>query len=668
MQTLSFDVTGCVAYSYARFSDPIQGQGHSLKRQEDYAPEFCKENGLTLNSTLSFRDTGKSAFHGAHIKEGGGLARFIGCIEAGLVQPGDVLIIENLDRVSRLPLEAAEDLLKRVLGSGVRIHTRSPWAIYDRDTLNDPMQRMQMIFEFTRSHRESRYKQERLSRRWIANRENIRTGDYHLAKLPGWLKPIKSDKKVLRYEPIPEYVATVRRIFKMCNDGYGLTVICRTLNTEKVPTFGRGESWGRSSVAKVLSNRAVLGEYQPHTSVKFEGRQFESTKRVPTGEPVPNHYPRIINDDVFELAALALKKRKQHQSGAGAERVVNLFSGLLRDARTGGSMHVVDKGFGHQIVATAGVGGAVEAYYVPYAIIEQAFVTYADEMPLSMVLPREAKKLDSQIASLRKEAESLQLQVEKIKQKTRTNTSDALLELLVERDVELKQKNQEIETLERQRGSSATVAATASKDLFKEIAKASGAQLIALRTKLRNELRYWIKVITILPIKLGQVKAALVDVELQNGRHLVFRTSAELVNYPPELDDVDILQYGKWPKALKGYQWDTEQPWDAKLKKLDEAGLPLDAIAREMGVATSVVSRRLIELGRRRRPRKSNDSSQLMTWHAPGCGWTKVKNGKRYFVGMGTLKKLYPRLVKSEDKDGSMKAANKWWLENGPQE
>lgn len=242
MKTIGeYDLRGAVAYSYARFSDPSQGAGHSLERQKEYAPEFCREFGCKLDPTLSFQDEGKSAFHGVHMKEGGGMRRFLQCIRAGRVKPGDILIVENLDRMSRLPLEHAEDLLKEILQAGVRIHTRSPWSIYDRATLNDPMQRMAMIFEFTRSHRESKYKQERLSRRWQSNREQIKQGNYKLALLPKWLRPVRDKGKVVAYEVDTDRAAVVRSIFKMAIDGKGTHLIAKTLTEKGVPCFGRGQ-------------------------------------------------------------------------------------------------------------------------------------------------------------------------------------------------------------------------------------------------------------------------------------------------------------------------------------------------------------------------------------------------------------------------------------------
>ena len=659
------DLRGTVAYSYARFSDPSQGAGHSLERQQEYAPEFCREHGCKLDTTLTFSDEGKSAFHGRHVAEGGGLLRFVQCIEAGRVKAGDILIVENLDRMSRLPLEGAEDLLKSILSRGVRIHTRSPWAIYDRATMNDPMQRMQMIFEFTRSHRESKYKQERLTRRWIRNREQIAKGEYHMAMVPGWLRVVRQKGKVVGYEPIPEHAETVVKIFDWCCDGVSVNRIVKRLNAEGIKPMGRASYWVRSSVAKLVHNRAVIGEYQPHSSVKTDGREIISTKRVSIGEPVKDHFPRLVSDDVFHRAQLATEKRKLIQSGAGANKVTNLFSGMIFDARDGSKMQVSDKGFGAQLVSGAARSGVIESAYVPYSMVEQSMVVFAGDMPLDMVMPSDGAELDRRIKSMRKEVESLELQVAKIKAKTRENTSDALLELLVERDVEWKAKWQELESLERQRSSSASVAVTTTKKLLALIKNASPDQLLEIRAKIRNEIRYWMKRMTILPLKLGGHKSAMVDVELANGTHYEFRCSTELVEWPKELDGRSVLDFAKWPKSIRKTEWEAISDRDSKIIEMSDEGKSIKEIAETVGEAISVVSRRLIANGRRRATKRTLGDDRQMTWNSQANGWQRRLAGKRYYVGCGTLKQLYPRLVKSMDEAGTLKAANRWWTENG---
>jgi DNA invertase Pin-like site-specific DNA recombinase len=664
-----YNLAGSVAFSYARFSDPSQASGHSLERQQSYAPQFCEEYGCTLDASLSFSDSGRSAFHGRHISEGAGLSRFVECIQAGRVQPNDILIVENLDRMSRLPLEKAEDLLKSILSKGVRIHTRSPWAIYDRGTLNDPMQRMQMIFEFTRSHQESKYKQERLSRRWVKNREDIRSGEYFLANCPAWLKTKRSKQgDSVGYEIDESRVAIVRQIFQLCVDGIGMTSIVKKLNQDGVPTFGSSKNWARSTVSKILHNRAVLGEYQPFTSVSLDGRDIRSTARVSTGDPVKDHFPRIISDDVFESAALALHKRKTVQAGAGTSKVVNLFAGLLVDVRDGSSMQVIDKGYGPQLVSTSGQDGTGDAAYVPYAIVERAFVAFADQMPLDMIAPKDTQGIDRDIKEARKAIESIELQVEKIRQKLKITTSDVLLDLLVDRDADLKEKRNLLATLERQKGTSATLAAKTSKDLLKKINSLKGDELLAIRSRIRNEFRYWIRQVNILPLKFGTVKAAIVCVELTNGERIDFRASAEPIRWPTELDDLDILNYAKWSPKLKKKVWDAMSERDEKVLELSDEGDSFNEISKKTGLRPSVISKLLIKYGRRRKQRTTLGKDRAMTWNSAANGWQRIYKGNRYYVGVGTLTELYPRLVKSSDEVGTLKAANRWWTEHGPKE
>src|SRR5262245_10427860 len=86
------------AYSYVRFSSPEQAKGNSLARQIEASEAFAKQQGWKLDSSLSLRDLGRSAFTpGKQIA----LKGFLAAIESAQVAPGSVLIVENLDRLSR---------------------------------------------------------------------------------------------------------------------------------------------------------------------------------------------------------------------------------------------------------------------------------------------------------------------------------------------------------------------------------------------------------------------------------------------------------------------------------------------------------------------------------------------------------------------------------------
>jgi hypothetical protein len=127
----------------------------------------------------------------------------------------------------------------------------------------------------------------------------------------------------------------VRRVFTLAREGYGVGRIAQKLNAEKVPVLGRTEFRGRALlwsvnvVYSVLTNRATIGEYQPHTG---RGRD-----RKPVGEPVPDYYPAVVTADEYNAVRGILSGRATNGRGRRGKHV-NLFAGLLKDARTGGSL------------------------------------------------------------------------------------------------------------------------------------------------------------------------------------------------------------------------------------------------------------------------------------------------------------------------------------------
>jgi len=89
------------AYSYVRFSTAEQAAGDSRRRQTDLAADYVKRHGLTLDIELNMRDLGVSAFKGKNLEETAALGAFRRGIEDGMVEPGSVLLVESLDRISR---------------------------------------------------------------------------------------------------------------------------------------------------------------------------------------------------------------------------------------------------------------------------------------------------------------------------------------------------------------------------------------------------------------------------------------------------------------------------------------------------------------------------------------------------------------------------------------
>jgi DNA invertase Pin-like site-specific DNA recombinase len=109
-------------YSYRRFSSPIQSKGDSEARQQETSYEaakrIAKERNMPFDEEL-FQGTDKlSAYTGAHIDKGA-LGKFLAAIELGEVKSGSILVVDGIDRLSRLPvLDGIEVVIGKIINRG----------------------------------------------------------------------------------------------------------------------------------------------------------------------------------------------------------------------------------------------------------------------------------------------------------------------------------------------------------------------------------------------------------------------------------------------------------------------------------------------------------------------------------------------------------------------
>lgn len=323
-----------VAYSYIRMSRPEQLRGDSLRRQLEAARKWAAERGVELDEGL--RDIGVSAYKGKNRTEGA-LAGFLALVEAGKIARGSFLVMESLDRLTR---EAVIDALPRFLdliNAGVTVVTLTDRQEYSRERISkDWTPLMMSLAVMARAHEESDTKATRLREVWAKKRREAGT-TVMTARLPGWLR--KVDGKV---EEIPERAELVRRIFRETIEGDGRRTIVRRLNDAQppVPVFGAGKKaskgWQPSYVAKLLSSRAVFGEFQAYSRDKGGVRRA-------VGDPVPGYYPVTVSEKDFHRANTASKSRLA-APGPRGEAVTNIFLGLAKCASCGASMVVQNRG------------------------------------------------------------------------------------------------------------------------------------------------------------------------------------------------------------------------------------------------------------------------------------------------------------------------------------
>jgi DNA invertase Pin-like site-specific DNA recombinase len=345
-----------LVYSYIRFSTPEQAMGRSETRQLEAARDWARGKGLELDESLRLTDRGISSFRGTHRKKGDP-GRFLKKVESGEVPAGSILIVENVDRLSREGvLSTLKGVIFALVERGVTLHFLSSGVSFDKEAQND-WRCNYLISELQRAYAESKRKSDLSRDNWKDKRENVRQGRGKLtSQCVEWLRPVclqDGRRKIIeRYEPIPEAAEALCMIFDLRLKGIGWGRIEQKLNAEAnwTPPIKKGggrrkkdgspaarqqtTGWRISYLKKIIRNRAVIGECQHRVTV--------DGKRVPAGDPIPDYYPVIVDPAVFHAVQAKLKANQGH--GGRVAKVNNLLAHLAKCGYCRGPMAFVDRG------------------------------------------------------------------------------------------------------------------------------------------------------------------------------------------------------------------------------------------------------------------------------------------------------------------------------------
>ena len=496
-----------VAYSYIRFSTPQQNQGDSLRRQTELRNAWLARNGIELDTSLTLEDKGVSGYRGKHRDnpDRHALAAFVAIVEKGKIASGSYLIVENLDRLSREAAVPALSLLLNLIQSGVRVVQLLPAeTIYDEKT--NPMSLMMAIMELSRGHSEIAMKSERGGRAWEEKRRRAaEKGEVLTARGPAWLKLVDGIWKIDQ-----QRAEAVRSIYRMAIAGHGLTSIAKKLNAEKIPGAGKAGHWPRSYVAKLLSNRAVVGEYQP-----YRGR---GTEREPDGDPVRGYYPTVISEEEWYAARAGIAARRG-KAGRPMKAHLNVFTGLLRDARDSSTLQVVDKGKKatgrvlRSYTSQQGVEGCRGVSF-PFATFEAAVLSCLREIDPRDVLPSEDDGTDKAAVLAGRLAE-VEAEIEQVKNRLSTRYSDAVADVLERHEDEREELVKQLATAREEAATPISAAWGECQTLLSALDSAPDPQ--EARVRLRSALRRITESVWCMFVARGTDRVAAVQILFAGG-------------------------------------------------------------------------------------------------------------------------------------------------------
>jgi DNA invertase Pin-like site-specific DNA recombinase len=307
------------AIIYCRVSSDEQANGHGLVRQRELCLAYCREVMLSVIATLV--DDGHSASKGEHLMLGrfGPLLR-----EAGQGRyRGRVLVVEALDRISRLGIDRTTEILRTFLSGGMEVHLAA-----ERRVIKSLDDLITVIFNAVKSFGAQEYSRalsERITAAWAAKKELAARSRVPITKvIPEWISiegRVYEGSKILapgRFV-LNEKAPIVREAFRLAALGLGLKKIASAIDPacQKVSWRRRQPPKSRLGwITQVLADRSALGEYTPRGCA-----------------PIPDYFPPVVSVPEFNEAQGALARRRKRFCGGDAysDRANSLFTGLLFD-------------------------------------------------------------------------------------------------------------------------------------------------------------------------------------------------------------------------------------------------------------------------------------------------------------------------------------------------
>lgn len=330
---MSLASTYAAVYVYLRFSSEAQADGNSFERQRNAANERLSRIELGGTPVIWIEDPGLSAFKGRHLLTGE-LGRFLKKVRSGELKDG-LFVCESVSRASRQGAFVLLTMLNDLLDAGFSVLFLDQVEPFKKGSIPRFLA-VQLTLLADLAQEESRIKSDFSIANWTKKRTAARanSGAAFTKECPNWLE-VQDGK----YTVLADRVASIREIFTLARDGWGISRLVRYANTNKLPAPGKSGTWHLSLIKRVLTNRALIGEFQPHTDAA-------GSKRKPEGLPIEGFYPVVVDKDLFfAVQGLRAKAAKFPKRRDGNN--FNFLQGLAK-CECGGAWRRMNKNSGAQ--------------------------------------------------------------------------------------------------------------------------------------------------------------------------------------------------------------------------------------------------------------------------------------------------------------------------------
>lgn len=240
------------------------------------------------------------------------------------------MLLERLDRLTRADPAAAGMLFLKLIRSGITLVTVSNKREYNDSNTASLGGLLEPIALLCSGYEESKKKSEWLASHYKGRRQAKAPVVAHVA--PAWLEKLPNREG---YEVNPEAAETITKIFDACILGLGSTAIMRKAIAEEWPE--NVIKWHQASIAGLLRDRRLIGEYQPH--IVAPGKEPGKQIRIPADAAWQGHYPPAISVELFYQAQAAIDERRA-LPGRRDKTYRNVLRGIAFCGYCGAPLHL----------------------------------------------------------------------------------------------------------------------------------------------------------------------------------------------------------------------------------------------------------------------------------------------------------------------------------------
>ncbi|WP_010625801.1 recombinase family protein [Halomonas sp. KM-1] len=306
------------AIAYVRYSSAIQSKGDSIERQRSPLEAF--ESRFKVKIDEIYTDEGISSYRGDNIKKGR-FSEILEKIENQEIKPGDFLVIESIDRISRQALNKTADILQEILKKGIQIYTTIDQRLYSYEDEERDLENYLMIGLIAkRANEESETKSKRRRSAWNKAKKLAEEGQVFNTKQNTPYGLEVADGKFVIVEEEAKEIRFIVENLKY--EGASQTI-------RKVNEWSK-RKWQSRHIDHLMKNQYIRGAYRAQRRV--DGKKVHERY-------IENYYPKIVSDSEFYEAKKSMENRRvKVEYGNKSIGNLNIFKHCIKCANCGSTM------------------------------------------------------------------------------------------------------------------------------------------------------------------------------------------------------------------------------------------------------------------------------------------------------------------------------------------